>query len=382
MAPRMSPSRLRVALDATPLVTLGGQRSGVGTFVAGALEALAARQELEVVAYALTFRGRGQWRDVLPPGVRPVGMAVPARLVRAAWLRSTVPPLEWFAGRADVAHGTSFVAPPSRRAGVVVTVHDLTPVRFPDMVEADAAAFPSLVAAAVARGAFVHTPSRYVADEVVELLGVPADRVVAVAHGTPATSGDPDRGRAAAGAERYVLAVGTIEPRKAYPDLVRAFGPLAAADPELRLVVAGRRGWGSDAFAVALAELPPDVRRRVRATGWLSDGERDDLLAGASVLAYPSRYEGFGLPPLEAMAAGVPVVASDAGSLPEVVGAAATLFPVGDVDALAGSLAAALALDGPVREAVVAAGRAHAATFTWGACAAGLAALYERVAGA
>ena len=373
---------LRVAADATPLVTLGGQRSGVGTFVAGALGALAARDDVDVRAYALTFRGRRVWRTVLPPGVRPVGVAVPARLVRAAWLRSSLPPLEWFAGRADVAHGTSFVAPPVRRGGAVVTVHDLTPVRFPEMVEADAAAFPLLVKAAVARGAFVHTPSRHVAEEVVDLLGVPAERVVAVAHGTPPVAGgDPARGRAAAGAERYVLAIGTIEPRKAYPDLVRAFAAVAARDPDLRMVVAGRQGWGSDAYADAVAGLPHDIRMRVRAAGWLPDGERDDLLAGAAVLAYPSRYEGFGLPPLEAMAAGIPVVASDAGALPEVLGSAATLVPVGDVDALAAALAATLALDGAAREAVVDTGRAHAATYTWPACAAGLAALYRTVAG-
>ncbi len=377
----MPQPRLRVALDGTPLVTLGGQRSGVGTFVSAALEALAARGDLDVVAYALTFRGRARWREVLPAGVAPVGVAVPARLVRAAWLRSSLPPLEWFGGRVDVAHGTCFVAPPLRRGGVVVTVHDLTPLRFPEMVEPDAASFPSLVRAAVDRGAFVHTPSRYVADEVVELLGVPAERVVAVPHGTPAAAGgDPLRGRAAAGADRYVLAIGTVEPRKAYPDLVRAFAPLAADDPEVRLVVVGRTGWGAEAFTEALAQLPPEARRRVRVTGWLSNRERDDLLAGAAVLAYPSRYEGFGLPPLEAMAAGVPVVASDAGSLPEVLGAAATLVPVGDVDALADALAAALSLQGPAREAVAATGRLHAASFTWERCAAGLAQLY-RVAG-
>lgn len=383
MAPRMVGASLRVAVDATPLVTLGGQRSGVGTFVGALLEALVERDDLDVGAYALTFRGRRVWRDVLPVGVRPVGVAVPARLVRAAWLRSAVPPLEWFAGRAGAAHGTSFVAPPVRHGGVVVTVHDLTAVRFPEMVERDAAVFPALVRAAVERGAFVHTPSRFVAAEVVELLGVPADRVVAIAHGTPRVgSGDPARGRAAAGTPRYVLAIGTVEPRKAYPELVRAFAPLAAADPELGLVVAGRAGWGATELTEAVGGLTPEVRRRARLTGWLPDDERDDLLAGAAVLAYPSRYEGFGLPPLEAMAAGVPVVATDAGALPEVIGAAASLVPAGDVDALAGALAAALALDGPAREAAVLAGRAHAASLTWAACAAGMADLYRRAAGA
>lgn len=379
----MAGSSLRVAIDATPLVTLGGERSGVGTFVAGLLEALAERPDLEVVAYALTFRGRGRWREVLPTGVSPVGFAVPARLVRAGWLRSNLPPLEWFAGRADVAHGTSFVAPPVRRGGAVVTVHDLTPVRFPEMVENDAAAFPALVRAAVARGAVVHTPSRFVAGEVVGLLGVPPERVVAVWHGTPPVAGgDPARGRALAGRARYVLAVGTVEPRKAYPDLVKAFAALAADDPELGLVVVGRAGWGSVELAEAVSHLAPAARREVRLMGWLPDVARNDLLAGAAVLAYPSRYEGFGLPPLEAMAAGVPVVATDAGALPEVLGAAAALVAVGDVDALAGALAGALALDGPARQAVVAAGRARAASFTWAACADGLASCYRLAAGA
>jgi len=296
------------------------------------------------------------------------------------WPVIPFPRFELFAGRPDVVHGTGFLVPPTA-AGAVVTVHDLTPLRFPDLVDATAARYPAAVRAAIRRGAFVHTPSRSVAREVVEDLGADPDRVVAVPHGAPPVGrGDPSAGRALAGGARYVLALGTVEPRKGLPDLVHAFGLLAEEDPDLLLVLAGPEGWGEEAVEAAIHELGEGSRRRVRRLGWVGSGDRDDLLSGAAVLAYPSLYEGFGLPPLEAMAAGVPVVSSDAGALPEVLGQAAALFPAGDASALAGALGGILALDEVGMAAVKVAGWAHAATFTWAACAAGLADLYSRAA--
>ncbi|MEO5679132.1 MAG: glycosyltransferase family 1 protein [Acidimicrobiales bacterium] len=376
--------RLRVAVDATPLL---GHPTGVGTFVAGLLAGLAGRPTgaepaLEVSAYALSARAWRRLPEVLPTGMRARRGTVPAAVGLRLWPVVPVPRFEWFAGAAEVVHGTGFLVPPTA-AGAVVTVHDLTPLRYPELVDGASARYPAAVRAAIRRGALVHTPSRFVADEVVAELGADPDRVVAVAHGAPpAGRGDRAAGRTRAGADRYVLALGTVEPRKGLADLVRAFGLVADEDADLHLVLAGPDGWGRAAVDAATAGLAPAARRRVRRLGWVEPAPRDDLLAGATVLAYPSRYEGFGLPPLEAMAAGVPVVATDAGALPEVLGGAATLVAVGDLSALAGALAATVALDQVGRAAVVAAGRARAASFTWAACAEGMAALYARAAGA
>ena len=376
--------RLHVAVDATSLL---GRPTGIAVFADGLLRGLAARPAgavptLEVSAYALSLR---RWRGlsgVVPPGVDIRRGTLPAGLGLRLWPRVPAPRFEWFAGRADVVHGTGFLVPPTS-AATVVTVHDLTPWRYPELVDATSARYPAAVRAALARGALVHTPSQFVAAEVVEELGVDPDRVVAVAHGAPAPSqGDPARGRALAGAPRYVLALGTIEPRKGLDDLVRAFGLLAGEDPDLLLVLAGPDGWGATAVEEATAALGDPARRRVRRLGWVTATQRDDLLAGAAVLAYPSRYEGFGFPPLEAMAAGVPVVATQAGALPEVLGAAAPLVPVGDHEALAAALAGVLALGGPARALVVETGRARAASYRWASCAEGLAGVYARAAGA
>ncbi len=377
-----TPARLRVALDATPLL---GLPTGVGVFCDGALRALAERPGLDVRAFAVSWRRRDLLAPLLPAGVAAAQRPMPARPLHALWSRLDSPPVEWFVGPADVVHGTNFVVPPTGRAGAVVSVHDLTPLHHPELCNAATLAYPGLIRRALRRGAWVHTDSAFVAGEVQEAFAVPAERVRVVSPGVPAMPELTETEAVAArarllpeGAARYCLAVGTAEPRKDLPGLVRAFAGVAARHDDVFLVLAGPPGWGEAALDAAVAASP--ARRRIVRTGWVEPGDLAALLDGAAVLAYPSRYEGFGFPPLQAMRAGVPVVASGAGSLPEVLGDGALLVEVGDHAGLVEALDRCLE-DAGLRAALIAAGSARSAQFGWERCGAGLEALYRDLAG-
>jgi glycosyltransferase involved in cell wall biosynthesis len=368
---------LRVALDATPLL---GPRTGVGVFTAELLDALATRSDLSLTAWAATWRGRGQLASELPAGVRAVERPMAARPLRTMWARTEHPAIERWTGAVDVVHGTNYVVPPTRRAAALVSVHDLTVVRFPELCTADTLAYPDLLRRAFERGAHVHTDSRFVAGEVMETFGLPADRVHAVHLGvTPLLAARAGEGRELAGADRYVLALGTVEPRKDIPSLVAAFDRLADDDRDAHLVIAGPDGWGASALAAAL-ERARHGGRINRLDRFVTEHERAALVRDAMVLAYPSRYEGFGLPPLEAMQVGVPVVATRAGSLPEVLGDAAEWCAVGDTDALVAALHRLLH-DDERRAELAVLGPEQAARYSWAACADGLEALYRQLAG-
>jgi glycosyltransferase involved in cell wall biosynthesis len=369
--------RLSVGFDATPLL---GRPTGVGVFCAGALAGLSARDDLDVSAFAVSWRRRQGLAERLPAGIVGHQRPMPARPLHAAWRYASAPPIEWFIGRHDVVHGSNFVVPPTRSAARVVTVHDLTVVRFPELCDTPTLAFPGLIRQAIAEGAWVHTPSSFVAAEVVAEFGIDPSRVRAVHHGVPELPvGGGSRIALPDGCHRYVLAIGTIEPRKDYPLLVRCFDAVAAVHPDVALVIVGGEGWGAEAFGEALATAA--AKDRIVRPGYLDDVGLSAALRDAAALAYPSVYEGFGFPPLQAMAAGVPVVATAAGAVPEVVGDGAWLVASGDGDALAARLVEVLD-GGEAVDALVARGRARAVDFSWERCADGLAGLYRDAAAA
>jgi glycosyltransferase involved in cell wall biosynthesis len=365
--------RTTVAVDVGSLI---GRPTGVGRFTAELVHALDALADPPVlVRYVLSGRA------ALPTGV--VRLPYPARAALAAWGRVDHPRGRRSLRGVDVVHGTNYVVPPTGWP-TVVTVHDCSPLTHPERVHPVVRAFVPVLRRAVAAGAWVHTPSAYVAAQAGELLGT--TRVRAIPHGAPrplatdATSRQLTPALAVLAGRPYVLAVGTIEPRKNLPRLVAAFGAVADDHPDVALVLAGADGPDSPAVTAAIERLAPPVRRRVVTTGWIDDATRERLLWGASVFAYPSLDEGFGLPLLEAFAASVPVVAAAAGALPEVAGDAALLVTPTDVDALANALAVVLD-DDATRRRLLAAGHRRLAHFDWSATAAAMVGLYRDAIG-
>jgi glycosyltransferase involved in cell wall biosynthesis len=187
--------------------------------------------------------------------------------------------------------------------------------------------------------------------------------------------GPAPQGRPSPAGRPYILGLGTTEPRKDFPGLVRAFDLLASRHADLELRLAGPVGWAEHEVLEAVVASPH--QGRIHRLGWVDDVV--GLVAGAEVFAYPSLYEGFGLPPLEAMALGVPVVATSSGALPEITGDAALLVPARDPEALAGAMAQVIE-DSALRERLVQAGRRRVEHFSWARSAEALVALYRDVA--
>lgn len=347
---------MQITLDATPLL---GRRTGVGRYVEGVvaeLPAALARRGIAARVSATTWTARGGRLENLPPGVTQVGPRVPARLLRALWQHGSVPRIETLVGDVDVFHGTNFVSPPTRRAREVVMVHDLTYLDHSATVSRESLVYRELVPRALDRGAHVVTPSHTVAEAVRARYGLGAERVTATPLGVDGEwfEAAPASGTwldAHALPHDYVVFVGSLDPRKNLPRLLDAHARAGGAVPPL--VLAGPAGRET-----ALGERPG-----VHVTGWLDDAELRALVAGSRALVLPSLDEGFGLPALEALAAGRPVATSTAGALVEVTGPHAQTADAADTDGLAEALVRAAT--GPDDEATRAERRSWARGFTW-----------------
>ena len=281
------------------------------------------------------------------------------RALIAAWERGVGP-----VPQGDLTHATTLLAPPRRRSPLVVTIHDAVPWTHPETLTQRGVTWHRAMGARVAASAdAVIVPTESVADELAAFLDL-GDRVRVVYEGSDALVVPPDaaaRRERLGLPERYLVTVATLEPRKGLDVLLSALAETAA--PDLPLVVVGQPGWGGvdlDATAASLGLRPG----RIRALGRVADEDLASALTGAVALVAPSRAEGFGLPVVEAMAAGVPVVCSDAPALVEVTAGAALTTPVGDPVALAEALGA-VARDEAVRERLAADGVRRAGALTW-----------------
>jgi glycosyltransferase involved in cell wall biosynthesis len=283
-----------------------------------------------------------------------------------------VPRLEWLA-EFDLLFAPNFIPPPTEKP-FVVTVHDVAFALFPETARHLSPRWHAGFRRGIARATRILVPSDATRNDLHERFDVALERIAVVPLGVDAAPfgsaarEDVARVRRRFGVDGpYVVFVGGIEGRKNLPDLVRAFAALPQ-DLGIALVIAGgtvaRDPGASRDLEAALRSVPPRVSERIVRAGYVSDPDKAALLAGAEALTYPSRYEGFGFPILEAMAAGTPVVTSDRSSLPEVAGDAAVLVDPGSPDAIAAGIERVLT-DETLRERLRRAGSERAASFTW-----------------
>lgn len=349
-------------------------RTGVGEYLHGMVCALAktAAPDDRVVAFS------SSWKDRLAvpcDGVEIVDAQVPVRALNLLWHRLGWPAVDHFAGPVDIVHSPTPLLIPSRRARQIVTIHDLFFLDHPDATTGEVRRdYAALVGRHARRAALVVTVSHHIGALVVERLNVDPARVFTCRAGAPAWTP-----RAAVPAQGPVVFLGTLEPRKNVATLLDAWERLAArggAVPEL--VLAGGRGAYGDVLLERLAR--PPLAGHVRHVGYLPNEAREAFYKQARLLVLPSFDEGFGLPVLEACAAGVPVLASRCGALPEVGGDAAEYLDPRNADAWAETVASLLAA--PARlEQMRARGVARAATFSWTDSARALWLAYHSLAG-
>ncbi|CAN5496802.1 glycosyltransferase family 1 protein [soil metagenome] len=362
-------AELRVGFDIGPLF---GERTGIGFAVDALRTALLQRysepNHVELREYLVSFRAR--------PGAGVRRLPLPAALAHRLWSTVDWPLADRWLGDVSVVHGTNYVVPPSKLPRLV-SVYDCWFLRNPRDAQPAVRRGGQVLRRAVATGAVVHTSSHASAQAVRELL--PGAPVVTVHLGALALPAPPARAPMSdLDGVPFVLAVGKLERRKNLPTLVKAFGELTTAQPDLQLVLAGSDGDDRAAIDAAVDALGA-ASNRVSFTGRIDDDVRSWLLHHASVLAYPSLDEGFGFPLLDAMQARVPIVASDAGSIPEVGGDAVLLSAPHDTAALAANLNTALT-DSAVRARLIAEGDRRWREFTWQRCASELTTVYQRLA--
>lgn len=361
----------RIGIDYTAAAR---QRAGIGRYTRELVNALlrlespysyvifAAAGGLEQArrrAWAMPLRDRAEIRSL------PLSDDWIARL----WHRLRLPiPVEMVTGPLALFYSPDFVLPPTKNTTrTLLTVHDLSFLRYPEaFVPALCRYLERVVPRSVARADLVLADSAHTRADLIALLGTPPEKVHVLYSGVDTRfcpqpeEGELQRLRAryGIGEQPYILSVGTVQPRKNYVRLIQAFAQLP--DPQLQLVIAGAPGWLYQEV-MAEAEKHGD---RVRILGFVEERDLPALYRNAVLFAFPSLYEGFGLPVLEAMACGTPVVCSNASSLPEVAGEAALLVDPFDTDGLAQAMALVLT-DADRRQEMTARGLAQAARFTW-----------------
>ncbi len=376
---------MRIAINAHLLAhTSSFRRAGVSHYIEQVLLHLAAIDRVNHYT-VYTTRGLDQRALGLPANftVKPSRLPTINPRVRIPWEQGVAPII--LRGAADLYHGCLNVAPLFSPIPTVITIHDLAFMRFPQTFRSYNRIYLDLATRLSARRASrILAVSEHTKREVVGLLGVPAERVVvtpnaARQHFRPAPPAAIAQFRARHGLpERFVLYVGTLEPRKNLTTLLDAFALVSRSLPDVPLLIGGGKGWMYEPIFARLEQL--QLRERVKVIGYIPEEELPLWYAAATVFVFPSIYEGFGMPPLEAMACGTPVVTSNTSSLPEVVGDAGIMVSPRDTAALADAIRRLLT-DADLHASLRRRGLERANRFSWADTAAATLAAYQAAIG-
>jgi glycosyltransferase involved in cell wall biosynthesis len=367
---------MRIAFDAYHALFQSG---GIARYARGLISAIAEIQNnSHLILFYNRFCEKGKpWR---PPNgnSRIKQVFVPRRLLQGVWETLKWPPAEFFCGSIDLFHGLHFVLPPVRKARRILTVHDLTYLKYPDYFlnrELNECGYQRELPMSLARTDAVIAVSQKTREDLIEILKIPQEKVRVIHEGVDAHFFNPveEKKKAAIRAlydltsPYIVFLVGTPEPRK---NLLKTVDAARQAAPHFTLALIGPRK--------PLKLLLKGDFRNVNFTGVVPEEHLPALLSGARISLYPSLYEGFGLPVLESMACGTPVITSNRGALPEVAGNAALFVDPEDLDSIAGAILE-LINDDVLQNRLKIAGRKRAAEFTWQNTAKATLSLYREI---
>lgn len=362
---------MRIVVDYRPALRA---RTGVGEYIHQAIKALARTGGDEITLFSSSWTDRPA-PDLTSelPNVRIIDQRIPVRALNVAWHRLGWPPVEAVAGGTyDVAHSPHPLLLPSRSAAQLVTIHDVHFLSHPERTSREIRRdYPALAGAHARRADRIIVSSRFAAGEVRRAFNIDAAKIAICPAGAPEWPASAPGGDA----NGYILFMGTLDARKNIGGLLHAYGQLLSRNPAApRLVIAG--GTSPDAATWLEQIAQPPLAGHVEYLGYVSTDRREGLFRGARLFVLPSFEEGFGLPALEAMAAGVPVVASNRGALPEVVSDAGLLLDPDDTAALAAAFERIIA-DDTLRQNLSRRGRERAARFSWTQTAADIRQAYQ-----
>ena len=375
---------MRLGIDYTPAALQG---AGIGRYTRGLVDALLPLLEEDDQVTLVYPREPARFTPAAwPRPVRIRHLPLPDRYQTIVWHRLRLPlPVDWLTGPLDIFHAPNFLLPPVRRGKTLLTIHDLAFLVKPQFAHPDLQRFlTQVVPRSIAGADHILADSEASRQDALRLFGLDPQRVTVVGAGVEPRFRPRQRSSLSEVKNRYGLAwpfvfsVSTLEPRKNFDGLIRAFAAARrrAGFPH-HLVIAGGKGWMYERIFAEVEQQ--QATGFVHFLGYVDDADLPALYNLADLFAFPSHYEGFGLPVLEALACGAPVVCTDTSSLPEIAGDAALLIPTGDETALCDALTSLLT-NPAARAELAQRGPAQAARWTWDAAARRLLAVYRALA--